>query len=87
MAGITRSLLTFSQGGDSVATRVVPSRVVEDTARLFRHSLPRSIDFVLDNNCDDSFWVMADSVQLQQVSPPPTTMTWSPTSNFSPRLT
>ena len=65
--GVTKALLRF--GG-----RLLPQKepldlcaVVEQTARLLRHSLPASIALAVDLPGQTPVWINADATQIQQI--------------------
>ncbi len=65
--GVTRSLLSFSNRLP-VAKRATDLCVgIEEASRILRHTLPASIELVIDTGCEPAPWVNADPTQLQQI--------------------
>ena len=65
--GVTESLLRFSGKLPAEKRPVDLCAVVLESARLLRHTLPASIEMVVETPGQTPVWVNADSTQLQQV--------------------
>ncbi len=65
--GVTRSLLTFSHKLRSEKTPVDLCSTVDQAEKMLRHSLPASIELLIETDCEPPPWVNADSTQLQQI--------------------
>ncbi|RMF72820.1 MAG: response regulator [Planctomycetota bacterium] len=66
-SGVMRSLLTFSRKTAAEKKRVDMARVVRDCTKLLRRMVSASIDLSCDAPTDESIWVFADEMQMQQV--------------------
>ena len=66
-AGVTRSLLTFSQKVPAEKKPINLCAAIEKAMRMLRRTLPASMEFVVDTECDPAPWVRADPTQLQQI--------------------
>ena len=66
-AGVTRSLLTFSQNVPAQKTPIDLCAAVEKATRMLRRTFPASIELLVDTGCEPPPWVNADPTQLQQI--------------------
>ncbi|GMU36759.1 MAG: response regulator [Phycisphaerae bacterium] len=64
---LTRSLLRFSRRGEAMYAPVDVVHLVDESARLFRHILPASIEIRANRPEGRSLWVHGDATQMQQV--------------------
>ena len=66
-AGVTRSLLTFSQKLPTEKKPVNLCQVVDKARMMLQRTLPATIELVVDTRCRPAPWVEADPTQLQQI--------------------
>jgi signal transduction histidine kinase/CheY-like chemotaxis protein len=65
--GITNSLLAFSRNVPLEKSHLHLRTIVDKAAALLRHTLPASIELIVDELDEPIGWVLADETQLQQV--------------------
>ncbi len=63
---VTRSLLTFSRRLPTDKLPVNPCKLVDESARLLRRLLPRSIELQVDTRCTPVPRINADEMQIKQ---------------------